>query len=384
MIGGSLLAQGGYGCVFHPEINCKGKESKERKYISKIQKEDFSAYNEIAIGKIISENVDKEYYFGPIVSHCKIDVSKLGKDIEGIEKCKIINKAHTSKFLMLRIKYIDGGIFDNFILDNTNSSKILSLFNLNLIELLKRIEVLIKLNIVHFDLKGQNIIYEKNVEKPVIIDFGLSIPINKLEANQKFYKYFYVYSPSYYFWPLEVHYLNFLIHESSSPRLEDIELLCQTFVENNRGLKGFSKKFNSQYERMCIDVLKGYLNKPTAEVKNKILSNWKSWDCYSLSIIYLEYMYSLFGNNNLLIGNEYINLLIRILLRNIHPNPNLRPSVDTNIKLISSFPLEKGVDELPVFTNLIDSIHIRKKEIDKDIKSVTRYVTHITNKIMKI
>ena len=41
MIGGSLLAQGGYGCVFHPEINCKGKESKERKYISKIQQKKF-------------------------------------------------------------------------------------------------------------------------------------------------------------------------------------------------------------------------------------------------------------------------------------------------------------------------------------------------------
>ena len=55
MIGGSLLSQGGYGCVFHPEINCKGKETTNKKYISKIQKNDFSAENEISIGKHIEK-----------------------------------------------------------------------------------------------------------------------------------------------------------------------------------------------------------------------------------------------------------------------------------------------------------------------------------------
>ena len=35
--GGKKLAEGGYGCVFHPEINCKGLETDNMQYVSKIQ-----------------------------------------------------------------------------------------------------------------------------------------------------------------------------------------------------------------------------------------------------------------------------------------------------------------------------------------------------------
>ena len=49
MEGGSLLSQGGYGCVFTPSINCQGIEH-SKDFISKIQKNDFSARNEIFVG----------------------------------------------------------------------------------------------------------------------------------------------------------------------------------------------------------------------------------------------------------------------------------------------------------------------------------------------
>ena len=50
MIGGKLLAEGGYGCVFAPGINCDGSVMKTKKYVSKIQRYDTSAKNEILIG----------------------------------------------------------------------------------------------------------------------------------------------------------------------------------------------------------------------------------------------------------------------------------------------------------------------------------------------
>ena len=37
MKGGKLLAEGGYGCVFTPGINCDGSIMKTKKYVSKIQ-----------------------------------------------------------------------------------------------------------------------------------------------------------------------------------------------------------------------------------------------------------------------------------------------------------------------------------------------------------
>ena len=51
MKGGKLLSEGGYGCVFFPSINCNGSSMKTKKYVSKIQKYDKSAKNEIKIGK---------------------------------------------------------------------------------------------------------------------------------------------------------------------------------------------------------------------------------------------------------------------------------------------------------------------------------------------
>ena len=55
MKGGKLLAEGGYGCVFLLGINCDGTSMTSKKYVSKIQRLNNSAKNEIEIGKIIQE-----------------------------------------------------------------------------------------------------------------------------------------------------------------------------------------------------------------------------------------------------------------------------------------------------------------------------------------
>ena len=37
MIGGKMLASGGYGCVFSPAIDCDGTSLESKKYVSKVQ-----------------------------------------------------------------------------------------------------------------------------------------------------------------------------------------------------------------------------------------------------------------------------------------------------------------------------------------------------------
>ena len=99
MIGGKKIAEGGYGCVFHPEINCKAKETTNKKFISKLQFLDFSARNEIAIGSYLNSkfNNDKEHpllnNFAPVVSSCNVDKSKFKKNI--LNQCKVLQKVST-------------------------------------------------------------------------------------------------------------------------------------------------------------------------------------------------------------------------------------------------------------------------------------------------
>ena len=52
MKGGKLLSEGGFGCVFNPSMKCNG-ESDSEKQVSKIQRYDNSAKNEIDIGKML-------------------------------------------------------------------------------------------------------------------------------------------------------------------------------------------------------------------------------------------------------------------------------------------------------------------------------------------
>ena len=85
MIGGKLLSEGGYGCVFHPEVNCEGKEMQNKEFVTKIQQKDFSAENEIKIGKILKEKYENRNdkplinNFVPVISSCPIKMSKLKK-----------------------------------------------------------------------------------------------------------------------------------------------------------------------------------------------------------------------------------------------------------------------------------------------------------------
>ena len=63
---------------------------------------------------------------------------------------------------------------------------------------------LINIDIVHYDIKEQNILYSIKYENPMLIDFGISIPIKYLN-DSNIHKYFYVYGPDYYIWTLEAH-----------------------------------------------------------------------------------------------------------------------------------------------------------------------------------
>jgi len=385
MIGGALLSQGGYGCVFHPEINCQGKETQNKKIISKIQKDDFSAKNEIHISDLITKvtkTAEEKSLFAPVLSYCPINVSTIRT--VGIEECAIITPQRISPFLLMKIRYIPGGVLDNFISSNQGSSLILSLFVSIYTYLLKSIHFLIRHQIIHFDLKGQNIIYNKDTGKPVIIDFGLSISLKELLKTREFFHYFYIFAPEYYVWPLEVHYFNFLENVSSAPTLGDIKKMSAEFVQKNPVIQQLSPSFRQNYEKACVRALEPYLQQSKEEAQNTILSDWKTWDNYSLSIMYLKYLLILFGSDALMEKNQYIIFLAQILLINIHPDPSRRSSVEKTLHIIERFPYNTEIDQISVFTELIDTITRNKGKIDKSVAGNNKEMTRLTKTILGI
>ena len=81
MIGGKLLSEGGFGCVFNPSMNCNGSID-DATFVSKIQRKDNSARNEIEIGKILSNISEYKNHFAPVISHCNIGIGQIRLNLD--------------------------------------------------------------------------------------------------------------------------------------------------------------------------------------------------------------------------------------------------------------------------------------------------------------
>ena len=88
--------------------------------------------------------------------------------------------------------------------------------------------MLISKDIVHYDVKGTNILFDTNKEIPLLIDFGLSVEMNTINiTNLK--NMFYVYAPEYYIWSLEIHYLCFLENKNKEPSSADLKEISKKY-----------------------------------------------------------------------------------------------------------------------------------------------------------
>ena len=103
------------------------------------------------------------------------------ENTEDINNCNVINKAigTVNNFVMMKIRYIDMQDLDNFVMNNVDENLLLLMLLLKYNHLLKSINLLINANIIHCDLKGPNVVFDTKDTKPIIIDYGLSIPIYK-------------------------------------------------------------------------------------------------------------------------------------------------------------------------------------------------------------
>tara|TARA_B110000971_G_C20026948_1_gene509368 strand:+ start:218 stop:1420 length:1203 start_codon:yes stop_codon:yes gene_type:complete len=361
--GGKLLAEGGYGCVFSPGINCNGKSMKNKKYVSKIQRHDLSAKNEIQIGKKIEELSGYEDHFAPVLKYCEIDIATI-EDKEK-DKCSIFKKSNTSDYIVMKLQYIEGEDFMDYLINQKNSIQLVSNIILSFNHLLKSLTMLESKFIVHYDLKGTNILYNINKEIPLLIDFGLSVNMLTL-TNEKLKRIFYVYAPEYYIWPLETHYLCYLINKNKDPDSSELNDIAKAYVDNNKALqKNFSPDFLKKYKKKCVNQLEIY-NKLTFDKKvKKILKYWKTFDNYSLSIMYLKFLYYI--NINGFIDNKFITFLSKLLLQNIDPNPDKRLSLIETMHTFNTFLYQKNINNVKTFEELTGSFINNKKKLENEI-----------------
>jgi hypothetical protein len=200
--------------------------------------------------------------------------------------------------------------------------------------LLNSLQILSKYNIIHYDLKENNISYDDTKRIPVIIDFGLSFRYKEdLVTDIDYENNFYIYYDKYPPWCLEIILISFIVQEFKN--MEDLHntMRANTLKGKDKG-KGKKKRYSSGFWKNTIvstehliNIVEHYFKnnyviidihskklinaskkkwitfintefqKKTGEyIVRFLMKSWDTWDNYSLCVIYLSLFNSLFSN----------------------------------------------------------------------------------------
>jgi serine/threonine protein kinase len=365
----NLIGQGSYGCIFYPGIKCGRKQPKDpNQIVTKIQEVRTSTLDEVEIGKIIQTIPKYQQFFAPIVENCKVNLSTINS--KAIDKCELDLKNKKINFISNKIAYVGklsiGKYLNKKIVDmgkkhvrlkKGNSSmtkqveqakKFLLKIITNHIYLLESIILLQQKNIIHFDLKENNIMYDEKNDIPIIIDFGLSINMDKLKTVGN-YKREFTYSnyETCSQWPIEsifVIYIckniilptdkNFISLNQKITSTKELKESIQKFISkeySDHRHVGISEELQKRFEVKAIHYINGFVGKTWKDLWDSLFASRNTWDNYSLAQLFHYELYKLqFDTNKLtqyFIGT-YSNLLINIIVS----EPTKRMTVTNTIE----------------------------------------------------
>lgn len=330
-----LIGEGGFGCVYYPQLTCDGKITQNKKNVSKIQILDKYVQRELDIGKIISKLQFFSLHFAPIIKSCRINISSFDKN-SLLKDCEIVSNNLNEKFILSTIPYIKGKEFRDYISElQENNLYIFILLN-SYYYILNSLQILQEIGICHYDIKFENIIYNIDSKIPIIIDFGLSFLFKDVDDYKSIYHlkhFFYVYAPHYYIWCPEIQIISYIVNKNTENKdiiLTD-ELLKKILIEivENMGIwKFFTNDFKDNYLKNLYIFYSQFINKGNNTIIKELLKYKKTWDTYSISISFLKECIEKFKtNNNFEIGKPILLIFIQLLLYSLSPNPNKRPTI---------------------------------------------------------
>ena len=304
-----LINQGTYGCIYHPGINCQTGKKEPDEFLTKIQLKETTSTNEIEIGSIIQKINGFQYYYAPILENCDITLATIGED--NIKKCDPLTSAIKSdtraEFVSNKIQYVGKNTLAKYFLQlldigQLQMKKVFEKIPDIHLFLLESIKQLADLDIVHFDLKENNIMWDEQNDVPKIIDFGLSIQINKLTPKtykDSFYTLYDTYSP----WCIDIIILSFIADkyanniknidkfiEEKIQNVGDIKKHCENYVINSDVFvkNVFSKNEISAFLTQINTYVDGFVGKTWKMVSDETIKNYKTWDNYSIAIMNMK------------------------------------------------------------------------------------------------
>jgi len=308
-----LLSQGGYGCVYRPEIKCSGAIG-TKKRVSKLQKQNYASRNEHKISSLIRTIKHYDRYFLPVIKSCPVKLSNIDANI--LKPCEVINNKFS--YMLMQFPFLENIDFIDFFSKTTKQT----LYLIELYErLVKGLELLYNKQIVHHDFKMDNILIAANNNTPIIIDYGISIDMTKVN-KQSYNDIFYIYAPDYYPWCVELHIISYIvqhrINEGKEIPLTQKELYdIIDLYTTNHYLQVFSNEFIQNYNKALKHHMKPFINAHPNTIMTQLTKHYASWDLVALSILFIKLIKLVYETKPM---PKIIVSFLEILLLNISPN----------------------------------------------------------------
>lgn len=413
-----FLGEGSYGCVIKPGYNCNGDKNNIKNSVTKLTEINFSSKNELIVSKqikTIKHNNKKIYkkHFAPIFDYCIIEFNKLSKlDINKCENFldninyssydKEYSKFIKNKFYIFYVRYIYGAKTIHKYLDvisnyNELYKNYISTFHYLLISIM----LMQKNKIVHNDLFDRNIIFDKKLNVPIVIDFGLSYQISRLyningtKLNLKMiHKFFFDFRSDSYQYNIDKRFISFFSYNKNdyynikvtklTQKNDLTQQLLDIFVDDAYNsilgsvllINIFSNNEIKIYKNELQNYYGKFLNKklyPTSSsiIKELLPNVIKFTDVYSICIEYIIIYISLMEIHD----KNFIfkNLFLQLFKKTLFPNPDyrldsrqLRNIIEFIINKLNLFNLNNFDAEYNKFINEFDKCLINNN-IDKDI-----------------
>ena len=325
-----LLSQGSYGCVFHPGSTCRGN-IENKNFVRKIQADNDNNQKEIKFGQKIKKIKHFKQHFAPIIDSCPVSIGSIDND--EIKKCDIINNTNI-KYVSNKISFVGDKTLGDYLLEIYEDSpkNLLKMIFQTHIDLIDSVHMLSEINIIHMDLKENNVMMNSK-KKPIIIDFGLSIDITEIKTNDDLKINFWIFD-DYLPWCFDINIINSItqshniILDSTYATENDINLSCKLFIDNSELLHLkfgdkpiFNEKELDDFKANLIIFMKPFINNNWKSVIDSLLKFSHTWDIYALSYIYL----SIIKNSMIYkIDNPFIHSYIGLLKKNILSTPDKR------------------------------------------------------------
>lgn len=354
-----LLSQGTYGCVFRPGVECSGKQLTSKKYITKIQKNRQISKNEVLIGEKIQKIVGHEQYYAPLLETCDVSVRDL-KNMEEAKKCDFMENADEyldKPYESNRIRYVGKKTLgDYFTQETTNINQIETYFRkmINAHQtVLTGIMKLNNANIMHFDMKENNIICRNKSGRPIIIDYGISVDTTNIASVEYDARnVFFAYTDTYPSWCLDIAMITYMVNNSKNADIkqkrmnawrdekasvESATKVISDYMEKNQGMIDLLTKEEQEKYTVAMNayytplVEGGMMNIPTwGSVYDEIIKNHKSWDNYGVAITFMFLLNDLKLEKKveeIPFMKEYMNIMKKIVLS----VPDKRPSAEETL-----------------------------------------------------